>query len=550
MPLSVASTDPSDPRDPNDGPWSTFALQVGTPPQTVRLLPATEQSSVWIVLPEGCTPTDVPDCPDVRGFEFRINQSSTWSEEGLFELSLDEEVKLGYSGNAQYGYDTVTVGWQGEGLPTVPRQVIAGFATKDFYVGRIPLNPSPFNFSDFNDPKPSLLQSVRDAGQIPSLSWAYTAGSYRHVPKVFGSLTLGGYDSARFVANDVTFSLSPKRLQDLVVAVQSITTDATPTPLLSDGIYMPINSLVSHIWLPVDVCSAFERAFGLVWDNVTDLYLVSDEQHDNLTSRNPNVTFRLGPSLTGPSVDIVMPYASFDLAAGPPLVDVTTNYFPLRRAANDTQYILGRAFLQSAYIIADYERSELFVSQALFPEGDDSDSEELVAIVPPMEVTSPQPSGAAGDDDDGLAPGAIGGIVAGAVVGVGATALVVWFLYRRRRQRRKAAAEPGPEPENAEPEPQVPLEFGETELEAPTPPGTGSKFNDTERYSEMEAAWTAMTPKTELEAEESGPGRHEMADPAWPPELSGASVAPEPVYEMPANEPAAAEIAPASTAKR
>ena len=543
------STDPFDSRDGNDGPWSTFALQVGTPPQPVRLLPATEQSPVWVVLPEGCTPSDAPDCPDARGYEFKINRSSTWSEEGLYELSLSEEVKLGYSGNAQYGYDTVTLGWQDEGLPTVPRQLIAGIATKDFYVGRIPLNPSPFNFTDFNDPKPSLLQSVGDAGQIPGRSWAYTAGSYRHVPKVYGSLTFGGYDSARFVTNDVTFRLRPDSLQDLLVAVQSITTDATPTPLLSDGIYMPINSLVSHIWLPVDVCSAFERAFGLVWDNATDLYLVSDEQRDDLTSRNPNVTFRLGPSLIGPSVDVVMPYASFDLAAGPPLVDVTTNYFPLRRAANDTQYVLGRAFLQSAYVVADYDRSEFSVSQALFPEGDDPDSQKLVAIVPPTEATSPRSSGPAGGDG-GLAPGAIGGIAAGAAVGVGASALAIWFLYRRRRQRREPAAEPEPQPESAELDPQIPLEFGKTELEAPTPPGTASKFNDTQSYSEMDAHRTPTTAEAELEAKGTGTARHEMADPAWPPELSGASVAPTPVYEMPANEMPASEIAPAPTAKR
>lgn len=468
------------------------------------------------MLPDGCTSSDVPDCIGPRGTDFKINQSSTWSEEGLYELALYEEAKHGYGGNPQYGYDTVTPGWKGEGLSTVPGQVVAGFATKDFYIGCIPLNPTPFNFTNFNDPKPSLLQSARDASQIPSRSWAYTAGSYRRLPKVYGSLTLGGYDSARFAANDVTFRLTPDSLQDLVVAVQSITTDTAPTPLLSAGIYMPINSLVSHIWLPVDVCRAFEKAFGLVWDNATDLYLVSDKQHDDLTSRNPNITFKLSPSLTGPSVDIVMHYASFDLTAGPPLVDIARNYFPLRRAANDTQYKLGRAFLRSAYIIADYDRSTFSVSQALFPGGDDSESQKLVAISPPMEETSPQPSGdsggggnGGGGDGGGLSPGAIGGISAGAAISIGAAALAIWFIYRRRRQRREAPAKL---------EPQISLEFGEAELEAPlealTPPDTRSRFNQTEGCSGMDIPRTPM----EVEAKGTRITRHEMADPAWPPE--------------------------------
>ena len=460
----------------------------------------------------------MPDCTYERGFDFKINQSSTWSEKGLYELAVDEEAKHGYGGNARYGYDTVTLGWKGEGLSTVPGQVIAGFATKDFFVGGIPLNPTPFNFTNFNDPKPSLLQSARDAGHISSLSWAYTAGSYRHLSKVYGSLTLGGYDLVRFVANDVTFGLTPDSLQDVVVAVQSITTDAAPTPLLSAGIYMPINSMVSHIWLPVDVYRAFERAFGLFWDNATDLYLISDEQHDDLTSRNPNVTFKLGPSLTGPSVDIVMPYASFDLTAGPPLVDTPRNYFPLRRADNDTQYKLGRAFLQSAYLIAGYDRSTFSVSQALFPRDGDSDSQKLVAILPPPEATSPRPSGdPAGDGGGGLSPGAIGGISAGAAIGIGATALAIWFLYRRGRQRSKSMAEP-------ELEPQLPLESGETA----TP-------------SEMDAHWAPM----ELEAKRARMTRHEMADPAWPPELSGTGAARVLAYETPTNE-----IAPTSTLRR
>jgi len=50
----------------------------------------------------------------------------------------------------------------------------------------------------------------------------------------------------------------------------------------------------------------------------------------------------------GDTVRIVLPYAAFDLKAEYPLVQNTSYYFPLKHAANETQYTLGRTFLQEA----------------------------------------------------------------------------------------------------------------------------------------------------------------------------------------------------------
>ena len=45
----------------------------------------------------------------------------------------------------------------------------------------------------------------------------------------------------------------------------------------------------------------------------------------------------------------------------------TSHYFPLRRAQNETQYALGRTFLQQVCLIVDYDRNRFSVSQAVFP---------------------------------------------------------------------------------------------------------------------------------------------------------------------------------------
>ena len=134
-----------------------------------------------------------------------------------------------------------------------------------------------------------------------------------------------------------------------------------------------------HIWLPLDACQAFEQAYGLIYNETAETYFVNDTLHDRLISQNPNVTFTLGPaSAEGATVDIVMQYRSFDLMAEYPIVRNATRYFPLKRAQNDSQFTLGRTFLQDAYVIADYDRNNFSVSQAIFP--NISNTQRIVAI--------------------------------------------------------------------------------------------------------------------------------------------------------------------------
>ncbi|RAL66809.1 hypothetical protein DID88_007592 [Monilinia fructigena] len=62
-------------------------------------------------------------------------------------------------------------------------------------------------------------------------------------------------------------------------------------------------------------------------------------------------------------VNITLPYAAFDWWAEYPLVQNATRYFPLKRASDSSQITLGRVFLQEAYLIADYERSQFSIHQ-------------------------------------------------------------------------------------------------------------------------------------------------------------------------------------------
>ena len=170
---------------------------------------------------------------------------------------------------------------------------------------------------------------------------------------VFGSLTFGGYDASRFIPNNVSFSLAPDISRDIVVGLQSITAkdaNGSTTSLLPSPILTFIDSTLPYIYLPPEACQLFENVFGLVWNDTLLQYLVNDTLHESLLAQNPAFTFKIGDTINGgPTVDIVLPYASFDLIAEYPLVYDTTRYFPIQ-PGNDTQYTLGRTFLQEAYV--------------------------------------------------------------------------------------------------------------------------------------------------------------------------------------------------------
>jgi hypothetical protein len=163
-------------------------------------------------------------------------------------------------------------------------------------------------------------------------------------------LIFGGYDTSRFLPNSVNFTLANDVTRDILVAVQSISyTGTTQDVLLSSPIYAFIESTDPNFWLPLEAVQAFEKAFGISADNSTGLYMISSSQSANLSAVNPSVTFTLGNSLSGgQTVDIVLPFNAFILRAAFPFSPNTTSYFPLRLAANDTQYTLGRTFLQEA----------------------------------------------------------------------------------------------------------------------------------------------------------------------------------------------------------
>ena len=171
-------------------------------------------------------------------------------------------------------------------------------------------------------------------------------------------MTFGGYDRSRFVPNNVSISQATDPSRNLMVGLQSISSTTTDDStslvtqqqsLLPDPILTFIDSTIPYIYLPIEACQKFEKTLGLEWNSTAEMYWVSETLHQSLLSKNLSFTFTIGDdTIGGPTVQIELPYASFDLEGKYPFAQDTTRYFPLQQAVDESQYTLGRTFLQEA----------------------------------------------------------------------------------------------------------------------------------------------------------------------------------------------------------
>jgi hypothetical protein len=306
--------------------------------------------------------------------------------------------------------------------------------TDDFHLGNLGLSPRSINITTPNDPISSLVGTLSEKNIIPSTSWSYLAGaSYRSYPvSAFGSLTFGGYDSTRLrVDQNLTLAGGSDEFRPMLIGIESISSG--PDIFLAEPIISALDSTVAQIWLPISACQAFESAFGLVWNDTSSLYLVNDSQHSVLLTSNPSITFTLSTGISSSTdrLNITLPYAAFDMMVSPPLVagSEPLRYFPLKRAANETQYTLGRTFLQEVYMIADYSRGRVTLYQAIYPEGDVPSN--IITICPPNSTTCIDPITPPSKKSKKLSTGVIAGISVGGILAIAILGLGTFYLRRK-----------------------------------------------------------------------------------------------------------------------
>lgn len=166
-------------------------IQVGAVgPQLLRLLPSTSLPEIYVIHPEGCTPlknatVNGMSCKDARGGLFSRNSSTSYETFQSFNVGKNAPLRnFGFPTlQAFFGWDSITLNQPnrpGVKNPNVPKLLIAEMATRNYsLMGLLGLDIRPTYLKGLGreQPQNGLVTEFKKFERIPSLSWAYTAGS-------------------------------------------------------------------------------------------------------------------------------------------------------------------------------------------------------------------------------------------------------------------------------------------------------------------------------------------------------------------------------------
>ncbi|KYG41059.1 hypothetical protein M433DRAFT_76677 [Acidomyces richmondensis BFW] len=434
--------------DGDDGTWSTFTIAVGSPPQPFRILPATTGDVILLPFPPGCSGQlleNVSDCGELRGVDFfegipsrgfQSNKSKTWDGAPDNPYLLDLERNL-FINTAVYGTDTVTL--KGATIDasnqSLTKQTVALITTADFWLGSLGLGISSTDLMP-DSSTPSLLETLKAQNIIPSLAYGYTAGQSYQSPGVLGSLIFGGYDEARLAVDPIPINVpfDVTAAHGLRLTITSLTASNTLQgyalqQFIAYPITVNVDSAVSQLWLPSNICDKISSAFNLTYIEDGNYYIVNETTHRALKDNSPVFTFEVGSPSGASSIQITIPYSAFDLNLTLPLAINSIPYFPLRKAANSSQFTLGRAFLQEAYLVVNWENSTFTIGQAV--------AQDNYTHVISLENSESQPVAASYQN---TRTAIIAGVVAVVIVAV-AFVIAWWMVSRFYKRKSKVPTE-------------------------------------------------------------------------------------------------------------
>lgn len=278
------------------------------------------------------------------------------------------------------------------------------------------------------------------------------------------SITLGGSDTARYVPHDIDFTLTPQdnMPRALVRGIEASANNDTEKPKKWDSLVSSlsswdnsftalIDSTTPYLWLPNAVCDQFADAFNLTYNSTFDLYTLTNEQYNAFGSSDSfTFTFSLssfdnhdnfGSPLNVPGlVNITVPMQAFVGLLQYPFKhraikygDPAVPYFALRRTQNDSSIVIGRSFLQEAYLITKYDEAVFSVYQAKFPQQPVADA-NLIPIKQPNNSPYPGPPTQTGIK---LRTAQLVGIIVGAILLCLFCLVSVCYFCRRRKSETK-----------------------------------------------------------------------------------------------------------------
>jgi hypothetical protein len=482
-----------------DGPWQAVEVEMGN--SMVALFPGHRFQS-WVVATDYCrlntsngcfaskagtfntaeafqdgTGSDAgisyqpPLAEYMLGMDVRGSPPTSWVQDVVVQqpiaggagfgvanvsLTLVESQMIAYPGGQWF---PVFAGCLGVGAPNTVNQ--------SFTTGDVPINGSLI---------PGMLWSQK---VTPSNSFGMHIGSASS--KMEGSLWFGGYDSNRVVGEVLTSVQSfvtPITLKDINIDVVkgsspfNFTTTqsgllATGNDTMGSGLPVSVDGCSPYLTLPKSTCDNIASHLPVTYNSDLGLYIwdTKSPKYNQIVLSASVLTFTFLSDSNTKTISIRVPFVHLNLTLTPPLVDEPKSYFPCFTGGMGT-YSLGRAFLQDAFIGANWGEEIWWLAQAPGPniqltprmleikEGDltiqtgkndwEASWDGIWKPLTQDEASGTADVGAPVQTAGGLSAGAKAGIAVGSIIGamvIGAVALF-WWRRKARENRRKIGDTP------------------------------------------------------------------------------------------------------------
>lgn len=492
---------PGDSDDPKgvfgpDGPWQAIEVGVGSMGQYRPMWPSGGGTTLALMQLPGLT-GNVTDSSTVVRSNLRMEDSDGWFSSV-------------FAGDNPSGFGVIdTVGFAPKSLDNpasrVNTTIVAvetwpvPFGDNSTYSARLGIlglgPPTDERIGSLTAPV-GILSDLKSRGDIASLSFGLHMGS---VPfKQRGSLVLGGHERNRALGPvgvfryDQPTAAPPLLLLDVLLGTHiggspfsppiSGTTEHPSTSVwrgIGDNFradevtkrfggkagsaVIMVNPAVPYMYLPPGTCEAaaahlpvtFSRELNLfLWDTTSAAY--------GRIINSPSYLAFVFADRTAANITIKVPFQLLNLTLEAPLVATPMQYFPCR--SFDSAYgfwMLGRAFLQAAFLGVDFERNLTYLAQAPGPDMEQSVLVERPAgreglETNPIEewesswmkrwtVLAVDEAALAEQGANGLGVRAIVGIVVGVLAFVVVACVGGWYWRRMKRGRKGTPTVPGQE---------------------------------------------------------------------------------------------------------
>lgn len=396
---SVAADDPaplaakwSDLTFGPDGPWPAVEVTLGSE-QTIALFPGREFAS-FLLTSDYCN--DNTTCPATKAHLYNKAQAQVdnTGSTGRIQYAPGPDFMSGLDmagENAQMWIDNMEIG--GLTVPNVSLALLSSsyavYPDNTWYplsVGCLGIGaPGTVNQTFTMDNEPSINASLipgwlHAKNQIPSNSFAMHIGSAN--PPMPGSLYFGGYDQNRIIGDILTESDDYTKaipLKDIGITVVDGSSPweftskdgllaANNASISSGGVLVSVDGCSPYLTLPKSTCDAIAKYLPVKFNKDLGLYIWQEDEpkYTQIVSSASTLDFTfLGGSNTQ-HVTISVPFRHLNLTLTQPLVDVDQQYFPCYTGPSGG-YALGRAFLQDAFVGANWDSKTWWLAQAPGP---------------------------------------------------------------------------------------------------------------------------------------------------------------------------------------